>query len=432
MVKPFHTGVSPADEAESRANPVQNRREASATRPLPIIYIVFTALLLRVGALAVLPHKNVWPSVAEMGNVAKSLALGQGFSSPFGAPTGPTAWVPPVYPLLLAAIFKVFGIFSQASAYAAFLFQIIIASLTCIPIVRLGDELDSPRAGRWAGWAWACYPYFVLLPALFIWETSVSAFLSIWLLLMTVRLRRKCTLRQWMLYGVVWALAALTNPALLALGPVCGGWLWWERRERGRAWMARAAVACLTLLLLIAPWCWRNWETLHALVPLRSSFGEALWLGNHSGGRGRHIYGDNAFENRSELERFQSLGEIGYAKARESAALSYIASNPGRFLRNAGYRVAYWWLAAGENAPIFVLYAAVGMISLAGAVVIFASGTRAWYLVALSILVFPLTYYLTDAMARYRGPVEPAMALVSAFFGLWAKERWMRYRRPAS
>src|SRR5882672_4190589 len=53
----------------------------------------------------------------EMGRIGAALASGRGFSDPFGPPTGPTAWEPPLYPYLVAGVFKVFGIYSQGSAF---------------------------------------------------------------------------------------------------------------------------------------------------------------------------------------------------------------------------------------------------------------------------------------------------------------------------
>ncbi len=42
----------------------------------------------------------------EMGRVARSIAMGQGFSNPYGGNTGPTAWEPPLYPYLMAGRFQ--------------------------------------------------------------------------------------------------------------------------------------------------------------------------------------------------------------------------------------------------------------------------------------------------------------------------------------
>jgi hypothetical protein len=52
----------------------------------------------------------------EMGRIGRSLAQGQGFSNPFSATTGPTAWEPPLYPFLIAGVFQLFGIYTHASA----------------------------------------------------------------------------------------------------------------------------------------------------------------------------------------------------------------------------------------------------------------------------------------------------------------------------
>ena len=44
----------------------------------------------------------------EMGRIGRSLAQGQGFANPFNETTGPTAWEPPLYPFLIASVFRVF------------------------------------------------------------------------------------------------------------------------------------------------------------------------------------------------------------------------------------------------------------------------------------------------------------------------------------
>ena len=47
----------------------------------------------------------------EMGRIARALATGYGYADPFTGHSGPTAWSPPLYPLLIAAVFKVFGVY---------------------------------------------------------------------------------------------------------------------------------------------------------------------------------------------------------------------------------------------------------------------------------------------------------------------------------
>ena len=384
-------------------------------RRLPAItYIVITAFVLRVAASLVVPHKDIWATAGELGNLARSLATGQGFSNPFAVPTGSTAWAPPLYPLLLATIFKVFGVFSHASMIVTFLFQITTSTLTCIPIFLLGAELGNEKLAEWAGWCWACYPYFVLLPALFVWDTTLDAFLLSWILLITLRLNRRPRLPWWGILGMVWAIAALDNPALLTVMPICLGWLLWQRRPGSATRLiAGSAILLLIFSLGIAPWCWRNWKVFGTFVPIRSSFGENLWLGNHAGGTGRSRYGEHANENPREMRRFQQLGEIAYIATRKEAAIAYIRNHPKQFLRKVTYRALYWWFALGESSAVFVFYAALGAITMGGLLLTLRAGRSDWFLIALTVVAFPLTYYLVDVLARYRHPVEPAMVLIS-------------------
>src|ERR1700733_6704848 len=76
----------------------------------------------------------VVPFQQETGNIAYSLAQGQGFGGVFRINTGPTAWLAPIYPLLVAAIFKVFGIFTTRALFAAVLLNIMFSSAACVPV----------------------------------------------------------------------------------------------------------------------------------------------------------------------------------------------------------------------------------------------------------------------------------------------------------
>src|SRR5271163_3772841 len=90
--------------------------------------ILGTALLARLmvlwNVITTRPHDWLFTRGIEMGLLAKSLLLGQGYSSPFGGSTGPTAFIAPGYPTLIAAIFWIFGTYSFASAGAIMLLQI--------------------------------------------------------------------------------------------------------------------------------------------------------------------------------------------------------------------------------------------------------------------------------------------------------------------
>ena len=85
--------------------------------------MVLLSFLLQLVAIGVLRQYRTRPGEDnfgfgfEMGRVGRSIALGQGFSNPYGGNTGPTAWEPPLYPYLIGGVFKVFGVYTYASAW---------------------------------------------------------------------------------------------------------------------------------------------------------------------------------------------------------------------------------------------------------------------------------------------------------------------------
>ncbi len=115
----------------------------------------------------------------ETGRIARAIALGHGFSNPFHGTTGPTAWIAPLYPYFLAGVFKIFGIYSNASAWAALAVNSIFSALTCATIYYIGREVFGPRSRvpLWSAWMWALLPSQMFWAIRFPWETSLSAYL---------------------------------------------------------------------------------------------------------------------------------------------------------------------------------------------------------------------------------------------------------------
>src|SRR5262249_2462351 len=64
------------------------------------------------------PERDHWCFGYEAGRIAKSIIQGHGFSSPLFSDTGPTAWMTPVYPYIVAGFFKVFGLYTLTAAVA--------------------------------------------------------------------------------------------------------------------------------------------------------------------------------------------------------------------------------------------------------------------------------------------------------------------------
>src|SRR6185312_14602334 len=84
------------------------------------LFIFCAALFLRIVIFAMAWHRQGMAASGEygyeVGGIAAAIAGGKGFSSPFlFHQTGPTAWVCPLYPYFVAAVFKILGTFTPAS-----------------------------------------------------------------------------------------------------------------------------------------------------------------------------------------------------------------------------------------------------------------------------------------------------------------------------
>jgi len=139
------------------------------------------------------------PLGLEAANIAYSIAAHQGFSSPFlrvSGPSGPTAWLSPVYPYLLAIPVMIFGAHSFGALLAALILNQAFSGLTCWPLFNIGKQLSGPKLGALAAWLWALFPVAIWGPYVAVWYTSLSAWLIAVLLLATLRVRHSQTVTR--------------------------------------------------------------------------------------------------------------------------------------------------------------------------------------------------------------------------------------------
>lgn len=363
----------------------------------------------------------------ETGRIARSIASGQGFSSPLQGFSGPTAWVPPIYPYLLAGIFKLFGIYSNNSALIAFVLNSLFSALTCSTIFSIGRKTFGPQVAAWAGWTWAFFPYAVFWSIGWAWAITLSAFLFSLIFLLALRLQHSAAAKDWLTFGILWGLIALTDTAILSMLPLFTAWLCYRLRQQGMA-LGRALTAfTVAFVAIVSPWLVRNYLTFGELVFIRSNFGIELHLGNYEGstglsaGRLLHPAG-----NEHEFEKLREMGELSYAAESERQALSFITGHPRTFAWLTMKRVLYFWTGTAQLMQIFrlsgrfvevryILFASISLLAFFGLFMAFRNGHPAVTLFAIVMIVFPAIYYITHPTPRYRHPIEPAMVLLGVY-----------------
>jgi len=300
--------------------------------------MVLIAVAIRLAVVAFLypdrldPQRDHFRFAYETGRVAGSIVQGQGFANPLYAETGPTAYIAPAYTYILAGIFKIFGIYTKASAIVALSLNGLISAATCLPIVFLARKSFGERMAVWSGWAWAFFPYAVYFPAEQIWETWLATLLLSLLLLMALHLEASSRSRTWISYGLLWGVAALTIPGMLIVLPFMSGWACYRLHQRRKQWFAPAACAALAFVIATSPWFIRNYRTFHRIIPVRDNFGLEVRHGNNGDSSFPISWAAGPENNPAEWEQFKQLGEADYMAKKGRQAREFISRHPGSFV----------------------------------------------------------------------------------------------------
>src|SRR5271155_1130446 len=209
--------------------------------------IFWTALLVRVLYMTlahtyrIRPYEDHFDLGWEMARIARALVTGYGYADPFiTGHTGPTAWLPPAYTLLIAVAFKLFGVYTPLSAWVLLVVNSVFSAATTLAIYEIAARCFNRSVALWSAWIWALYPAAMQYAVRWVWEMSLTTMLFAWALVIALRVRgigdqvgaqaaaqaakdRQST-RRWLLFGLLWGLIALSNPSLLFFLPVCGLW----------------------------------------------------------------------------------------------------------------------------------------------------------------------------------------------------------------
>jgi len=357
-----------------------------------------------------------------MGRIGESLASGHGFSNPFGPPTGPTAWEPPLYPFLIAGVFQIFGIYTKAAAFVLLSLNSVFSALTCIPIFKIARRVFSEKVAVGSAWAWALLPNVMFWSTRAIWETTLAALLLATLFWLALTFEERDSWRPWFQFGLLWGIAALVNTSLLSFLPACGLWAWYRRAKAGKRSLGGVVLSSAIFFACITPWIVRNYQTFGKFIFIRDNFGAELRLGNGPGADGTLMLYLDPPHDIYAMRQFQSMGEISYIAMRKQQALQFIRDDYWRFAVLSFRRFVYFWAGAPRESQSWMMTQVKNSLFLASSILMFWGLGRAlrkcepgaWLFLWLFVL-FPAVYYLVYAIPRYRHPIEPFIAILAVY-----------------
>ncbi len=289
---------------------------------------------------------------AEYYLIAKSIVQGQGFANPFPERTGPTAWMPPVLPVILAGIIWL-GEGDKDFVMAVFVFlQVFALLVTGLIVLALAQQ-----TGRLVG-ALVALVLFLFLGLVCHFHLAYQFTHDCWLVMLALDLviagfcwfRPLDSWQRAIAWGAVGGFCAHINPVvgfawgvfscLLGLGK--------------RAWIP-LGVTVLVGGLTLAPWTIRNYLVFGRLIPIKSNLAYELYQSQilvqdgvlRAGTFGSHPY---AAAGR-ERQEYKQMGEIPFLEKKKQLFWNSVWEDPEDFCDRVARRflVTTLWYEAFDR-----------------------------------------------------------------------------------
>lgn len=431
-------------------SPAPTHRQRAASRYAWPLAVLVAALAVRGGVLSLGAgrlhadpdsYRQLALGVLDYGVYGYPEANGADSASPLR----PTAYRPPLYPLLLAAIGGCDGVGAGSVA----LLHLMLGVGTVLLVYRVGRQWRWGRpAAAGAALLTACDPLLLYQSTVVMTET-VAACLAIVGLAALTRLSRRPSAGAAVWAGAALALAALCRPTFLVwlaavLLVVVGRTAFPGRRDspEGPSYARRWAVAAgftAGAVLVLAPWAGRNAAVFGRPILSTTHGGYTLWRANNDDyyrflaeAPWGAVWDSQAIDQRFNAVQADVRGdaqaELLADRWARGQAWDTIGRRPGLFAYACLVRVGTFWglvphrLAADESRTRRLLRYAVGVWYTAVFVAAGCGvwrvrrrlGRQPWLWGVLLVLAFTAVHawYWTDL--RMRAPVMPVVCLLAA------------------
>lgn len=406
-----------------------------------LVFVICCALVVRIGVIVIF-FDDLQADPDGYRTIAESIAG----EHTFGYGETPTAYRPPLYPMLLSACVAVGTMMPWAIAAC----HVVLGVGTAVLVWRLAWRAGLGKFSVLAGLLVAFDPILVNQSVQVMTET-LATFLAALALVSLIRLSRTETYKQAILAGVCLGLATLCRPVFLVWTVFVLGVLV-VRGTPLRKRIATAGVVLIAFAIVLAPWVVRNQITFSRPIIATTHGGYTLLLGNNPyfyEHLDRQPWGavwdadEFAEEWRRGLPDEARRDETVKDRLAYERAFANIRAAPGMFLDSSLVRIGRLWsplphkTAADESTSrrwmryvVMAWYLAEYLLVGWG---IYRLGRRlrlapwVWGLLLAAALTLVHAVYWSNLRMR-----APAMPVVALFCAAGAADVWSRFAHRKS
>ena len=209
---------------------------------------------------------------------ARNILSGNGFSLDSQEPYRPSEACVPLYPLFIAALYRIFGPHENSIVFAQIFLDLLNCLLVAFVSFRLAPKNLKAAAALFSLMIYGIFSWFTMVWAVMILTETLTIFFTLLTIVFCILALEKTghNFRYYFLAGAVCALAILTRPDSMLLLIAVGLFLsvhFFLNASRANAFNLLGFG--FALVLLLAPWTVRNYMAFGKFQPLASEWGFA-------------------------------------------------------------------------------------------------------------------------------------------------------------
>ncbi|MCB8817228.1 ArnT family glycosyltransferase [Desulfosporosinus shakirovi] len=330
--------------------------------------------------------------------------------------------VGPIYPMLLAIIYGIFGVMNFKMVILVL--HSVLGAASAVFAYKTGELLF----GKGYAWIPYCltlgYPLFAFWGMYVLTEATYVFTITLFLYLLARYGKEvdRPKLKTLLLLGAAMGVSNLVRPLLLLFFPVLGFWIWWAKGWNLKMALRDFAVILVMTVVVMSPWWIRNGIKYHQFIAVSNYGSYEFYLGNNPLTiTDQYFYFAQPSYEPQVKARIEKLPIPEQEKEYKQLAVSYIIQHPVLFLHRtfAKEKDLFWQpvppLGGAYKIKGVLLDKWYLLLGLAGALLsLFSLKKYSFLLLFIGYYSFIVSMFTVVDGARYRLPVMPGMIFLGS------------------